>query len=153
MIRVIFIVVAFLLLIGAVIGGLYFWGIDPLAPLHSMIATKTPPSDAPPPPPAASYVDFGILTVPVIQDREVKKQADMVVRLEVDPGKKELVANNLPRLQAAFLEDMIGFLPLIVRDNQPLDVPAVRRRLQSVGDRVLVPGMIKSVVIENPTLK
>jgi hypothetical protein len=152
MIRVVFIVIAFLLMLAAIVGGLYFWGIDPLAPLHAVIAPKTQP-DAPPPPPQATFVDFGILTVPIIQDREVKKQADMVVRLEVFPAKKDLVANNLPRLQAAFLEDMIAFLPLIVRDNQPLDVVAVRRRLQAVGDRVMGPGMVKGVVIENPLVK
>ncbi|TAN64440.1 MAG: flagellar basal body-associated protein FliL, partial [Magnetospirillum sp.] len=68
----IFIVVALLLLIGAVIGGLYFWGIDPLAKL-GITAPVVHKDEAPPPPPPPSYVDFGILIIPVIQDREVKK--------------------------------------------------------------------------------
>ena len=154
MIRIVFIVVALLLMIGAAIGGLYFWGIDPMAKFNTLIG-KTPPgpvSDAPvvvPP----TYVDFGLLIVPVIRDREVKKQAEMIIRLQVRQDKKSMVANRLPRLQAAFLEDMLGFLPNIVRDNQPLDTEAVRRRLVIVAERTMGAGFIEDVLVENPSLK
>ncbi len=142
------------MVIGAGVGGMYFFGIDPLAKLGitNPIAHKAelPP---PPPPPLPTYVDFGILIVPVIQDHEVKKQAEMIVRLEVEPKNKEIVAKNLPRLQNAYLEDMIGYLSLSLRDDQPIDILSVRRRLLSVGDKTLGPGYLKDVVIENPSLK
>ena len=152
MVRVIFIVVALLMLIGAVIGGLYFWGIDPLAKL-GITAPIVHKDEPPPPPPPPSYVDFGVLIIPVIQDREVKKQAEMIVRLEVEPKNKEIVAKNLPRLQNAYLEDMIGFLSMSLRDDQPLDVPAIRRRLMMVSDKTLGSGYLKDIVIENAVLK
>ena len=66
MIRVIFIVVSLLLLVAAVVGGLYYWGVDPLAKLglvNPPVESGSPPP-APPSPPA--YVDFGLLMVPVI---------------------------------------------------------------------------------------
>ena len=140
------------MLIGAVIGGLYFWGIDPLAKL-GITAPIVHKDEPPPPPPPPSYVDFGVLIIPVIQDREVKKQAEMIVRLEVEPKNKEIVAKNLPRLQNAYLEDMIGFLSMSLRDDQPLDVPAIRRRLMMVSDKTLGSGYLKDIVIENAVLK
>ena len=152
MIRLIFILVALVRLIGAVIGGLYFMGIDPLAKL-GLTAPVVHKEEAPPPPPPPSYVDFGILIIPIIQDREVKKQAEMIVRLEVDPKNKEIVAKNLPRLQNAYLGDMIGFLSNSLRDDQPLDVQAISRRLLMVGDKTLGPGYLKDVAIENAVLK
>jgi flagellar protein FliL len=151
-IRLVFIVIAFLMMVGAAVGGLYFWGIDPLAKLG--IVNPTPHTDEPPPaPPPPSYVDFGLLIVPVIQDREVKKQVEMILRLEVPADKKELVANNLPRLQNAYLQDMMAFMPLQLRDGQRLDVPGVRRRLMMTGEKVMGPGLIKDVMIENPSVK
>lgn len=154
MIRVIFIVVSLLLLLAAVVGGLYYWGVDPLAKLGLV----NPPveRDGPPPPPPASppaYVDFGLLMVPVIQNREIQRQAEMIVRLEVDSRNKEVVARNLPRLQNAFLEDMITFLGTNVRPDQPLDTEAIRRRLLLIGERTLGPGYLRDIVIDNPTLK
>ena len=118
MIRLIFMVVAFLMMVGAIIGGLYFWGIDPLDRFNQLIGNAPAPkgdSTAAPVVTPPSYVDFGLLIVPVVQDREVRKQAEMILRLEVPFEKKEIVAQNLPRLQNAFLEDMMAFLPYHLR--------------------------------------
>ncbi|WP_242442916.1 flagellar basal body-associated protein FliL [Magnetospirillum sp. 15-1] len=153
MVRLIFLVVALLMLIGAVIGGLYFWGVDPLAKLGITAPMMSKEPAAPPPPPPPVYVDFGLLIVPVIQDREVKKQAEMIVRLEVDPKNKEIVAKNLPRLQNAYLAEMITYLGATVREGQPLDVPAIRRRLTISAEKTLGGIYVKDVVIENPNLK
>jgi len=153
LVRLIFLVVALLMLIGAVIGGLYFWGVDPLAKLGITAPMMSKEPAAPPPPPPPVYVDFGLLIVPVIQDREVKKQAEMIVRLEVDPKNKEIVAKNLPRLQNAYLAEMITYLGATVREGQPLDVPAIRRRLTISAEKTLGGIYVKDVVIENPNLK
>ncbi|WP_231848834.1 flagellar basal body-associated protein FliL [Paramagnetospirillum magneticum] len=153
MVRLIFMVVALLMLIGAVIGGLYFWGIDPLAKLGITAPMMNKEPAAPPPPPPPSYVDFGLLIVPVIQDREVKKQAEMIVRLEVDPKNKEIVAKNLPRLQNAYLAEMITYLGNTVKEGQPLDIPAIRRRLTISAEKTLGGVYVKDVAIENPNLK
>ncbi len=141
------------MLIGAVIGGLYFWGVDPLAKLGITAPMMSKEPAAPPPPPPPVYVDFGLLIVPVIQDREVKKQAEMIVRLEVDPKNKEIVAKNLPRLQNAYLAEMITYLGATVREGQPLDIPAIRRRLTTSAEKTLGGLYVKDVVIENPNLK
>lgn len=156
MIRLIFLVIAFLMMVGAIIGGLYFWGVDPLARFNQLIGnapapkeTTTSPVVVTPP----SYVDFGLLIVPVVQDREVRKQAEMILRLEVPFDKKEVVAQNLPRLQNAFLQDMMAFLPYQLRDSSSLDHAAIRRRLLTICDKVLVPGWVKDVSIEQSSLK
>ena len=109
--------------------------------------------EPPPPPPPPTYVDFGLLIVPVIQDREVKKQAEMIVRLAVDPVNKEIVAKNLPRLQNAYLEDLIGYLSVTLRDGQQLDTNAIARRLVQVAEKTLGGVYVKDAVIENPVLK
>ena len=156
MIRLIFMVIAFLMMVGAIIGGLYFWGIDPLDRFNQLIG-KAPahkegepvvPSVTPP-----SFVDFGLLIVPIVQDREVRKQAEMIIRLEVPFEKKEIVAQNLPRLQNAFLEDMMAFLPYQLRDRSDLDHAAIRRRMLVICDKVLAPGWVKDVSIEQSSLK
>lgn len=152
MVRLIFIIVALLILIGAVFGGLYFMGIDPLVKL-GITQPVVHGDEPPPPPPPPTYVDFGLLIVPVIQDREVKKQAEMIVRLAVDPVNKEIVAKNLPRLQNAYLEDLIGYLSVTLRDGQQLDTNAIARRLVQVAEKTLGGVYVKDAVIENPVLK
>ncbi len=153
MIRLIFIVVAFLLMIGGVLGGLYYWGVDPLAKLGIHLGLTPEVPAAKPVVVLPSYVDFGLLLVPVIQEREVKHQAEMILLLQVIPDKKDDVAQELPRLQAGFLEDMMEFLPMSLRDRGDLDLDTIRSRLQAVADRVLGRGVVKAVIIENAELK
>lgn len=155
-IRLIFIVIAFLMMVGAIIGGLYFWGVDPVERFNQLIGHAPAQKEAGPavkPVAPPSYVDFGLLVVPVVQDREVRKQAEMILRLEVSFDKKEVVAQNLPRLQNAFLADMMAFLPYQLRDSNALDETAIRRRLLTICDKVLLPGWVKDVSIEQSSLK
>ena len=149
-------VIAFLMMVGAIIGGLYFWGVDPLEKFNVLVGKAPAPVDTgaavkPPAPP--SFVEFGLLIVPVVQDREIKKQAEMILRLEVPFDKKEVVAHNLPRLQSAFLSDMMAFLPYQLRHSPKLDEGAVRRRLTTVSEKVLGPGMVNDVSIEQSSVK
>ncbi|MBI5163308.1 MAG: flagellar basal body-associated protein FliL [Magnetospirillum sp.] len=149
----IFIVIAFLMMVGAVVGGFYFWGIDPLAKLGIVIGKVPELGDKPPASLPPSYVDFGLLIVPVIQDRQVRFQAELILRLEVPFEKREVVAANLPRLQHAFLQDLIQFLPLVLRDSNGLEQDAVRRRLVLTSERVMGAGMVKDIIIEHTALK
>lgn len=147
-------VIAFFMMIGAVLGGLYFWGIDPLERFNALVGNAPAESHAAPkPPPPPSYVDFGLLIVPIIQDREVKKQAELVLRLEVLHEKKETIAQNLPRLQNAFLEDMMVFLPYQLRGGANIDEAAVRYRLNVICDKILGVGLVKNVSIEQSSVK
>jgi hypothetical protein len=155
MIRLIFIVVAFLLMVGGLIGGLYFWGVDPLAKFNALVgnAPAIPETPAAPVAVPPSFVEFGLLIVPVVQDREIKKQAEMIIRLEVPHEKKERVAQNLPRLQNAFLQEMMSFLPSHLRTATQLDHAVIQRRLYMQAEKVLGAGMVKDVLIDQSTVK
>lgn len=155
MIRLLIIILAFLLMLGAVIGGLYFWGIDPLARLESLMGMG-PPKDLNEPDPsvkAPAFVDFGLLLVPLIHDREVKGRAEMIIRLRVNHDKRVKVAQDLPRLQQAFLQEMMSFLPLYLRENGELISPVVSRRLVRIAEKTIGPGMVLDVVIEQAAVK
>lgn len=156
MIRLLFMVIAFLMMLGAIVGGMYFWGVDPLEKFNVLVGNapaRVETDAAAKPVSAPSFVEFGLLIVPVVQDREVKKQAEMIIRLEVPFDKKEVVAHNLPRLQNAFLSDMMSYLPYQLRNAPKLDEAAVRRRLTTVSEKVLGPGLVNDVSIEQSSVK
>jgi hypothetical protein len=158
MVRILILVVSLLILLGGAVGGLYYWGIDPLAKLGlkpgelkdqakaaasaaAAAAVKVPPS----------YVDFGLLVVPVVQNHEVHAQAEIVIRLQVPAGKVEHIALYLPRLQAAYEESMMEFIPGLLRDRGSLDIDPLRDRLLLVSNQVF-PNEILDVIIENALL-
>lgn len=156
MIRILFVLIASLLMIATVIGGLYYWGIDPLEffgltlPSHEQSEQKKSLSSVPP-----AYVDFGPMIIPIVQNHEVRKQAEMILRLEVRSDKKDLVANNLPRLQNAFLTDMMEFIPrLLAQDNSTiLDNEKISERLLVPAEGVMGEGVVTRILIEQSAIK
>jgi flagellar protein FliL len=153
--KILVIILVILLLLGGAVGGLYFWGIDPLA----LVGLKKGDLEAKAQQAAAaaaalaaskpSFLDFGLLVVPIVQNHEVNAQAEIVLRLQMPANKVENVAKYLPRLQAAYLEDMLEFLPKVLNEYGNLDPDAISKRLVEVGGKVFGPDIIQAVVIEN----
>ncbi|KAF0224730.1 MAG: hypothetical protein FD176_912 [Rhodospirillaceae bacterium] len=154
MVRLIFIVIAFLLVMGGLVGGLYFWGIDPLEKFNVLIGNApSAPGEAKPTIIPPSYVEYGLLAVPVIEDREVRKQVEMILRLEVPFEKREIVAQNIPRLQSAYLQDMMEYLPIHLRNGRRLDPPTVSQRLLKLTEKTIGAGFVKAVLIDQSSVK
>lgn len=154
MVRLIFIVIAFLLVMGGLVGGLYFWGIDPLEKFNVLIGNApSVPGEVKPTITPPSYVEYGLLAVPVIEDREVRKQVEMILRLEVPFDKREIVAQNIPRLQSAYLQDMMEYLPIHLRNGRRLDPPTVSQRLLKLTEKTIGAGFVKAVLIDQSSVK
>lgn len=155
MVRLIFIIIAFLLVMGGLVGGLYFWGIDPLEKFNVLIgnAPSVPGAEVKPTVAPPSYVEYGLLAVPVIEEREVRKQVEMILRLEVPFDKREIVAQNIPRLQSAYLQDMMEYLPIHLRNGRRLDPPTVSQRLLKLTEKTIGAGFVKAVLIDQSSVK
>lgn len=155
MIRLIFIVIAFLLVMGGLVGGLYFWGIDPLEKFNVLIgnAPAVPGGETKVVVTPPSYVEYGLLAVPVIEEREVRKQVEMILRLEVPFEKREIVAQNIPRLQSAYLQDMMEYLPIHLRNGRRLDPASVSQRLLKLTEKTIGTGFVKAVLIDQSSVK
>ena len=158
MIRIIIIVVAILAVAAGGIFGAKMAGIDVLAmaglqpgDLKNKAKQAAAAAAAAIPVVQPAFVDFGLLVVPVVLDHEVGSQAELVIRLQVPQGKVEHVATYLPRLQSAFLEAMINYVPVVLRSYGNLDNEALRQRLLNVSKTVF-PGEIEDVIIENAIL-
>ena len=154
--KIILMVVLVLIVLGGIVGGLYFWGIDPLALVglkQGELQAKAKEAAAkaatiiPVVPP--SYVDFGLLVVPVVQNHEVKAQAELVIRIQVPANKVEFVATYLPRLQAALVEDMMETVPKVLHDYGNLEAEPLSKRMVEVGAATFGPGIVQAVIIEN----
>jgi hypothetical protein len=59
----------------------------------------------------------------------------------------------IPLLQAAYLENLMGFLPLALHESPILDISGIRRELLVVSARVLGPNVVQDVIIENAALR
>ena len=93
------------------------------------------------PHPDFEYLQLDPLTLPVITTKGLTQQVSLVVKLEVDWGKKDEISPFEPRLIDAYLQDLYGALGAghgLMKDNF-VDIAQIRQRLTDVTGKVLGP--------------
>jgi hypothetical protein len=88
------------------------------------------------------YFQLDPLVLPIITDKGVTQQVNLLISLEVPFGKIEDISLFKPRLADAYLQDLYGAFGaghgLMMRGNV-LDLVKIKKRLTLVTDKVLGP--------------
>ncbi len=138
-------VAVMLMLAGGTISALKWLGVGPFgdgAAVGTEAAGTTPGE-------ALHFVTMDVLVIPVFQGEKVAATVRIQLKMEaanVESASK--IARLLPRLNDAFLRDLYGFIPRHLRKEERLDVALIKDRLQMVGDKVMGPGVIKSILVQ-----
>jgi flagellar FliL protein len=76
----------------------------------------------------------------------------ILVKLETSGGENESkLVRMMPRLSDAFLRDLFGALPRMLRNDEQLNVVVIKRRLQRVADKIVGPGLVDNVLVQSVT--
>jgi len=74
------------------------------------------------------------------------------LKLEVQGAdNEEKVTKLLPRLSDAFLRDLYAFIPRVVRQEGKLTPSILKERMKMTGEKVVGPGVIHDIIIEEVT--
>ncbi len=95
-------------------------------------------------------IEFEPITVPIIQDRQVKKYVMIQFTLEmVNAEAKKYAERRMPRLQNALFLTVWGYFSNQPAGQTAINISQVKSRLQRANDKVLGPGLVKGVIIKN----
>jgi hypothetical protein len=143
------VVIAIILLLmagGGVLGGMAVMGMGPLA---QFVAEQQPAAaPAPPPPPAARLIDLETMGVPIIEGGTVTGRMFLNLQIDVAPENAERVKQVLPRLQSAFLQELLVYLPRHLRERDSLDTMLLQQQLLLVARRV-AGSKVRGVLVKN----
>jgi flagellar FliL protein len=89
-------------------------------------------------------------SVPTIREAGVVGQISLIVTIEVvGTSDKNKLIEKRHHLQSGFLRDLYGIASINNGSGQALQLDTVKKRLKMVADRVLGPGIVKNVLVEN----
>lgn len=150
------IVAVFMMLIGAGISVMKTMGLGPFAPPEETAtdaegeedgATPRASNDEP-----ARFIDVEPLNIPVFHEDRVATTIQIQLKLEVIGTKNEaLVKQMLPRLNDAFVRDMHGFIPRLLKKEERLNIFIIKKRIQIITERLVGPGLISNVLVQSVT--
>jgi hypothetical protein len=97
-----------------------------------------------------AFVKMAPIVLPIFnKENKVTRQAGLVLALELEPGKTagDLEPNER-KLRDAFITDLYALFEQTANAEHVIDVALVKDRLQQTSDRVLGPGFVHAVLIQ-----
>lgn len=150
--RILVIIVAVIIMLaGAAVTVMQQLEIGPFAPKEPAAAT---PEEGSPPPPGTSltppkFVSMEPLVIPIVFGERISGTVQLQVQLETSAEKESELKQVLPRVSDAFVRDLHGYLPRLLRDKQQLDVDLIKRRLMIIAERAVGQGLVDNVLIQS----
>ena len=100
-------------------------------------------------PNAPIFVKLPIFQIPVIERDQVTRRVSVAVALELVQGMtQDNVTPKQPLLIDAFLSDLYAIFSQHANSSRVADDRLIRTRLQQIADRILGPGVVRQVLIE-----
>lgn len=97
-----------------------------------------------------AFIKMAPIVLPIFnKDNKVTRQAGLVLALELEPGKTagDLEPNER-KLRDAFITDLYALFEQNAGADHVMDVALIKQRLQDTSDRVLGPGFVHAVLIQ-----
>jgi flagellar FliL protein len=97
-----------------------------------------------------TFVKLPPIVLPVFDGQnKVTRQAGLVLALELSPGKTEAdIEPHRRKLYDAFLTDLYSLYDQTGSAGRVIEPGAIKQRLQETSDRVLGPGVVHEVLIQ-----
>ena len=141
----IIIVAGFIIIAGAAVAVMYQMEIGPFAAKIEN-AVKTPVDR---PPKLPKFISMTPIVVSIFKGNRVAGIIQILIHLETKASNEEKLKRSVPRLKDAFLRDLNGYLPRMLRNKKKVDVNIVKQRLQIIGERTIGKGILDSVLIQS----
>lgn len=134
------------LLIGALISAMKWLEIGPFKQDPRLKKAKAVVAK----PDTTVFVDMEPLALPIFQGNRVAATVQIQIKLETTGQKKaDQVKKMMPVITDAFIRDLHGFLPRLLKQEQRIDVLVLKQRLQMVTDRITGRGLVKNVLVQS----
>ncbi len=96
------------------------------------------------------FIDMEPFNIPVFHGDRVAATVQIQLKLEAigEENEKEVI-RLLPRISDAFLRDMHAFIPRLLKKEQRIKVPILKKRLQIISERLVGPNLIHNILVQS----
>ena len=148
--KIIVVIAAILMIAGSAFAAMQIMEIGPFAPEpQAAEAEKTGHDSDSDTPAVPRFIELDPMVIPVIEGDRVAATVQIQLQLEISPQNESEVRRLLPRLGDAFIRDLNGYLPRLMRREGFLDVDRIKQRLVIVAEKAIGPGLVDNVLVQS----
>tara|TARA_Y100001960_G_scaffold310699_1_gene370490 strand:- start:887 stop:1339 length:453 start_codon:yes stop_codon:yes gene_type:complete len=95
-------------------------------------------------------LDMETIQFPLVQGDGMSVTAQVLVKIETEGiVNADLIKKAMPKIHHAYLLDLYGFLPRLLKNKGRISGTILKQRLQTVGERIIGKGLIKSIIVQS----
>ena len=133
---------AILILVGGAIAAMKWLAIGPFEGVEAVKEEKKPEE--------AILIDMDPLVLQVILEDQITATIQFQIKLETAGQENAIfLKRRLTKVSDAFMQDLYGFLPRLIKKKKRLDLNILKDRLKLIGERLLGKGYIDSVLVQS----
>ncbi len=137
-----------LLVCGATLGAMKWFGLGPFEQPEMAKAAEGPPEIEAP---DALFVNMAPVMINVMQAGTIVTTIQLELKIET-AGRDNIIGikRMLPKYRDAFVKDLHAFVPRMLSELERLDLPTLKQRMQLVADKVAgEKGIVRGVLIQS----
>ena len=122
---------AILILVGGAVGAMKWLAIGPFEEVGAVKKEKELKEEA-------ILIDMDPLVLQVILEDQITATIQFQVKLETSGQENAIfLKRRLTKVSDAFMQDLHGFLPRLLKEKERLDLTILKDRLKLIGERLL----------------
>ncbi len=134
---------AILILVGGAAAAMKWLAIGPFEEVEAVKEEKEPEEEA-------ILIDMDPLVLQVILEDQITTTIQFQIKLETAGQENAIfLKRRLTKVSDAFMQDLYGFLPRLIKKKKRLDLNILKDRLKLIGERLLGKGYIDSVLVQS----
>ncbi len=148
----IIVIVLFILLAGAAVAVMQQLKLGPFAPPPQMTQLEQAEAEAKLETfdkEAPAFIELDPLVIPIVRKDRIAGSIQLQIQIETKNEYRLEMLRMLPRISDAFIRDLHGFIPRMLKTRDDLDLDIIRRRLVIIGERTVGQGQIDNVLVQS----
>ena len=95
-------------------------------------------------------LDMETIQFPLVQEDAMSTTAQVQVKIETEGMvNADLVKKAMPKIHHAYLLDLYGFLPRLLKKRGQISEKILKQRLQTISERIIGKGIVKSIIVQS----
>ncbi|NQW00530.1 MAG: hypothetical protein HQ483_12575 [Rhodospirillales bacterium] len=96
------------------------------------------------------FIDMEPILIPIFKDNAPAAKIQIQIKLETKSTKNAIrIQRMMPRISDAYIQDLHGFMPRLLKERERIDVFILKQRLKLITERKFGKGLIEDVLVQS----
>lgn len=96
------------------------------------------------------FIDMEPILIPIFKDNAPAAKIQIQIKLETKSTENAIkIQRMMPRIADTYIQDLHGFMPRLLKEQERIDVFILKQRLKLISERKFGKGLIEDVLVQS----